>query len=115
MVRTCLHLTRAGQRGSSRGLRPRPAARRAVLGRPHRLAVAASPQTARVGNPGPRHGLSSVLRVILQTSDAMAGEPYPYVYVVADGAARALHAGERKSLDTERSGGDGAAPHITSS
>jgi hypothetical protein len=37
---------------------------------------------------------------------------YPYVYVLADGTARELHASERKYLETEFSGGDGAMPYI---
>ncbi len=39
-------------------------------------------------------------------------EPYRYIYVNADGSARELHAGERDYLETEFTGGDGAAPHI---
>jgi len=39
-------------------------------------------------------------------------KPYPYVYVNADGSARELHAAERKYLETEFTGGDGAAPYI---
>ncbi|HXX08915.1 MAG TPA: hypothetical protein VEJ43_12710 [Pseudolabrys sp.] len=38
--------------------------------------------------------------------------PYPYVYVNADGSARELHASERKYLETEFTGGDGAMPYI---
>ena len=41
-------------------------------------------------------------------------EPYPYVYVNADGSARELHAGERTYLETEFTGGDGAMPYIKS-
>jgi hypothetical protein len=37
---------------------------------------------------------------------------YPYLYVNADGTARELHASERRYLETEFSGGDGAAPYI---
>ena len=37
---------------------------------------------------------------------------YPYIYVNADGTARELHASERRYLETEFSGGDGAAPYI---
>ena len=43
-----------------------------------------------------------------------AAAPYPYVYVIADGTARELHASERQYLETEFSGGDGAAPYIKS-
>lgn len=39
-------------------------------------------------------------------------EPYPYVYVNADGTAHELHPGERQYLETEFRGGDGAAPYI---
>lgn len=39
-------------------------------------------------------------------------ELYPYVYVNADGTARELHPNERKYLETEFRGGDGAAPYI---
>jgi hypothetical protein len=42
-------------------------------------------------------------------------EPYPYIYVNADGTARELHPEERQYLETEFSGGDGAAPHIKES
>jgi len=38
--------------------------------------------------------------------------PYPYVYVLADGSARELHENERKYLETEFSGADGARPYI---
>jgi hypothetical protein len=41
--------------------------------------------------------------------------PYPYVYVNADGTARELHASERRYLETEFSGGDGAAPYVKDS
>jgi hypothetical protein len=39
-------------------------------------------------------------------------EPYPYIYVNSDGTARELHPDERRYLETEFKGGDGAAPHI---
>ena len=42
-------------------------------------------------------------------------DPYPYVYVNADGSARELHESERRYLETEFKGGDGAAPYIKSS
>ena len=42
-------------------------------------------------------------------------QPYPYVYVDADGTARELHAGERAYLETEFKGGDGAMPYIKDS
>jgi hypothetical protein len=41
--------------------------------------------------------------------------PYPYLYVLADGSARELHASEHKYLETEFKGGDGAMPYIKSS
>ena len=41
-------------------------------------------------------------------------EPNPYVHVEADGAARELHPSERRYLETEFKGGDGAAPYIKS-
>ena len=44
-----------------------------------------------------------------------AAAPYRYVYVIADGTARELHVSERQYLETEFSGGDGAAPYIKSS
>ena len=40
---------------------------------------------------------------------------YPYVYVNADGSARELHESERRYLETQFKGGDGAAPYIKSS
>ena len=39
-------------------------------------------------------------------------EPYPYVHIDADGAARELHASERSYLETEFTGDDGASPYI---
>jgi hypothetical protein len=42
-----------------------------------------------------------------------AADPYPYVYVNADGTARELHASEQKYLEAEFKGGDGA--RLTSS
>jgi len=39
-------------------------------------------------------------------------EPYRYVHVEADGSARELHPSERRYLETEFKGGDGAAPYI---
>jgi hypothetical protein len=44
-----------------------------------------------------------------------AATPYPYVYINEDGTARELHADERRYLETEFKGGDGAAPHIKES
>lgn len=41
--------------------------------------------------------------------------PFPYVHVHADGSARELHASERRYLETEFLGGDGAAPYVKSS
>ena len=60
-----------------------------------------------------QHKVSSVLRFILETRNPMpTAKLYPYVYVIADGTARELHASERQYLETEFSGGDGAAPYI---
>jgi len=60
-----------------------------------------------------QHEVSSVLRFILETRNPMpTAKLYPYVYVIADGTARELHASERQYLETEFSGGDGAAPYI---
>jgi hypothetical protein len=42
-------------------------------------------------------------------------QPYPYIYVNADGTARELHAAERAYLETEFKGGDGAMPSIKDS
>lgn len=42
-------------------------------------------------------------------------EPYPYVYIDADGTARELHPAERAYLETEFKGGDGGAPYIKDS
>jgi hypothetical protein len=42
-------------------------------------------------------------------------QPYPYVYVDADGTARELHAAERAYLETEFKGGDGAMPYVKDS
>jgi hypothetical protein len=42
-------------------------------------------------------------------------QPYPYVFINADGTARELHADERAWLETEYKGGDGAAPYIKGS
>jgi hypothetical protein len=42
-------------------------------------------------------------------------EPFAYVYVNDDGTARELHRSERRYLETQFQGGDGAAPHIKSS
>jgi hypothetical protein len=42
-------------------------------------------------------------------------DPYPYVYVNADGTARELHANERAWLETEYALGDGAAPRVKES
>ena len=42
-------------------------------------------------------------------------EPYPYVYINADGTARELHPDERAWLETEYKGGDGARPYIKDS
>ena len=39
-------------------------------------------------------------------------EPYPYVYVNADGGARELHPDERDYLETRFQPGDGARPYI---
>jgi hypothetical protein len=42
-------------------------------------------------------------------------QPYPYIYVNADGTARELHASERAYLETEFMGGDGATPYVKDS
>ena len=42
-------------------------------------------------------------------------QPYPNIYVNADGSARELHAGERAYLETEFKGGDGAMPYVKDS
>ena len=42
-------------------------------------------------------------------------EPFPYVYIDAEGTARELHAAERAWLETEYKGGDGAAPYVKDS
>jgi hypothetical protein len=42
-------------------------------------------------------------------------QPYPYIYVNADGTARELHASERAWLETEYTLGDGAMPRIKDS
>ena len=42
-------------------------------------------------------------------------QPYPYIYVNADGTARELHASERVYLETEFMGGDGAMPYVKDS
>jgi hypothetical protein len=42
-------------------------------------------------------------------------DPYPYLYVSADGSARELHQNERKYLETPFQGGDGARPYAKSS
>ncbi len=42
-------------------------------------------------------------------------QPYPYIYINADGTARELHAGERAYLETEFKGGDGAMPYVKDS
>jgi len=41
-------------------------------------------------------------------------QPYPYIYVNADGSARELHPNERTYLDTPFQGADGARPYIKS-
>jgi hypothetical protein len=42
----------------------------------------------------------------------VAADPYPYIYVNADGTARELHASEREYLETPFKLGDGAMPYI---
>jgi len=42
-------------------------------------------------------------------------QPYPYVYINADGTARELHDEERAYLEIEFKGGDGAMPYIKDS
>jgi hypothetical protein len=46
------------------------------------------------------------------TETTPAAEPYPYIYVNADGTARELHATERAYLETEYKLGDGAMPYV---
>ena len=41
-----------------------------------------------------------------------AADPYRFVYVQADGTVRELHEDERRYLETEFKGGDGAAPYV---
>ncbi len=41
-------------------------------------------------------------------------EPYPYVYINADGSARELHRGEREYLETPFHGADGGRPYLKS-
>ena len=41
--------------------------------------------------------------------------PYPYIYVNADGSARELHQDERQYLETRFSSMDGARPYMKSS
>jgi hypothetical protein len=41
-------------------------------------------------------------------------DPYPYVYVNANGTARELHPGERDYLETRFQGGDGNRPYVKS-
>ena len=48
----------------------------------------------------------------MQVRAMSAADPYPYVYVNADGTARELHPSERRYLETEFKGGDGAMPYI---
>ena len=42
-------------------------------------------------------------------------DPYPYIYINADGTARELHPNERAWLETEYTLGDGAAPRVKDS
>jgi len=44
----------------------------------------------------------------------MMSEPFRFVHVNADGTVRELHESERRYLQTEFKGGDGAAPYIKS-
>ena len=41
-------------------------------------------------------------------------EPFPYVYIDAEGTARELHAAERACLEKRFKGGDGAMPYVKS-
>ena len=58
---------------------------------------------------------ASVCLAGVAPENVMAPPPYPYVYVLADGSARELHANEQRYLETEFSGGDGNAPYIKGS
>jgi hypothetical protein len=49
------------------------------------------------------------------TKDESALEPYPYVYVNADGTVRELNAGEREYLETSFSPFDGGRPFVKES
>jgi hypothetical protein len=49
------------------------------------------------------------------TKDVAAVEPYPYVYVNADGTARELNAGEREYLETPFLPFDGGRPYVKGS
>lgn len=44
-----------------------------------------------------------------------SADPYPYVYVNADGSARELHPEERNYLETPFQGADGARPYVKNS
>lgn len=48
--------------------------------------------------------------VIVQGKQAQR-DPYPYLFVNADGSARELHPNERKLLETPFQGADGARPY----
>jgi len=47
--------------------------------------------------------------------DEAGAEPYPYIYVNADGSARELHQDERRYLETRFLPMDGARPYVKSS
>ncbi len=50
--------------------------------------------------------------LVVVKADQAGRDPYPYVYVNADGSARELHPNERKYLETPFQGGDGARPYV---
>src|SRR5258708_7885948 len=49
------------------------------------------------------------------TAEMPGAEPYPYVYVNADGTIQELHPNQRQYLETEFAPGDGGAPSIKTS
>ena len=53
-------------------------------------------------------------RSVVDQDEARA-EPYPYVYVEADGSARELHQSERTYLETPYDMADGARPAVKES
>jgi hypothetical protein len=59
-----------------------------------------------------RDGIAENRTYALVTPEAAATDPYPYVYVERDGAARELHPAERSYLETQFSPFDGARPYV---